>query len=282
MDNKPSNSHFSAAFFFLSAPRRRALKAVYRFCRLVDDVVDLSEWEGKRFTTGEKRGILDAWCRQIMEPDREIEDPRIASEVWQELAWAIDQFRVDPRHLLCIVKGVEMDLDRSRYETFEDLKPYCYGVASAVGLACLPIFGLSEEMHRDFAVNLGMAFQLTNIIRDIPRDADKGRIYVPQEDLKRFHYEESEVFSHARNDRFTRLMAFEISRALDYYAKAEQSLPAMYRRSARPALIMAAVYKTILLKIKKDPTLVFQGELRLSKRERWVCVARFLIREWFR
>jgi phytoene synthase len=257
-------SNFSPAFLFLSKPQRAGLKAIYSFCREVDDIVDLEG--GSRESAGRK---LEAWAafvqRQGMAPK---------PELGVRLTAAMREFRIPEVHLLEIIDGVRMDLTHPRYGSFEDLKKYCYGVASAVGLCCLPIFGVPIPEGQDYAVNLGIAFQLTNILRDVATDADRGRIYIPSADLKRFGYTERELMNRVFNERFSALMAFESERAQSFYVAAAQALPFVWRRRLLPARVMTAVYGGILEKIRKGGFRVFEGKVSLGTFSKWAAVAR--------
>ena len=179
---RKSRSNFYYAFLALPRRRRAALYAVYAFCRTVDDIADLG---GERGSNGaDQRRELERWRRDVAlcyEPGGRPADP-IASG----LAQAVRAFAIPRDALLAIIDGVEMDLDQVRYETAEDLYPYCYRVASAVGLCCIEIFGYTDPRAREYAIKLGTALQITNIIRDVGADARAGRIYVPQEDLRKF------------------------------------------------------------------------------------------------
>ena len=257
-------SNFSPAFLFLSKPQRAGLKAIYSFCREVDDIVDIGG--GDRQSAGRS---LDAWVAFIQHrgvaPRQELGVPLTA---------AIRDFRIPEVHLLEIIEGVRMDLSRSHYETFDELKKYCYGVASAVGLCCLPIFGVPIPEGRDYAVNLGLAFQLTNILRDLATDSARGRIYIPLADMKRFGYSEQELAAGTSNERFRVLMKFEAARARDFYVAAEQALPFIWRRRLLPARVMTAVYRGILDKMEKSGFRVFEGKVSLGTFSKWAAVAR--------
>lgn len=252
-------SNFSAAFLFLSRDQKEALKAIYSFCREVDDIVD------------QKRpgaaGILQAWEDFV---NGRGDAPR--PELGACLSEAVQKYGIARPYLVEIIGGVRMDLHQSRYETFEQLKKYCYGVASAVGLCCLPIFGVPVAEGTEYAVNLGLSFQLTNIIRDVATDADRGRIYLPLEDLRGFHYTEGELLSKVYNRHFVDLLQLQAQRARNFYQCAERSLPSSWRRQLLPARVMAAVYGKILDKIEKTGFRVFDGKIRLSAFSKWVAV----------
>lgn len=263
LDYKKSN--FSPAFLFLPQREREALKTIYSFCREVDDVVD-----GER-SREEASRVLELWVSFI---DGRGLSPR--EELGQRLARVVSRYNIPRVHLLEIIDGVKTDLLRSRYETFEPLKKYCYGVASAVGLCCLPIFGVPVSEARDYAVNLGLAFQLTNIIRDVATDASRGRIYIPLEDLSRFGYTERDLMSKTSNPKFVALMEFQAGRARGFYRLAAQSLPLAWNRPLLPARVMAAVYEGLLTKIEKSGFRVFEEKVSLNPVSKWSIVARTL------
>lgn len=236
-------SSFAPAFLFLSAPRRRALGALYAFARAVDDAVDRP--------SADPAGDLARWRSLLLAPYVPEQESAQTPPEWRALDEALGAFPVDRRHLLGLVDGVSRDLGPFRAETFEDFKTYCYGVASTVGLACLPIFGLDEEGHRDFAVNLGWAVQTVNILRDVRGDAEGGRIYLPLEDLRRFGVSEADLRSPFLQASVLRLLRFEAGRARDFFRAAREALPSLSRRSARPALAMGALYEALLRKLEQ-------------------------------
>ena len=167
-----------------------------------------------------------------------------------------------------VIDGVEMDLRNVRYHTFEELQRYCYRVASAVGLVSIEIFGYRNPACRDYAIQLGYALQMTNIIRDVGKDLNVGRIYLPQEDLVRFAYSESDLRQRRHNDAFIQLMEFEAARAEEFFSRAAALLPREDRRSMVAAEIMASVYHALLKRMKADRFRVFEKEYRLSKIEK--------------
>jgi phytoene synthase len=255
-------SNFSPAFLFLSARQKEGLKTIYSFCRCIDDLVDAG---------GDKDAALSAlegWFQFISRGNGSAPDPEIGLRLRQAMA----EFGVPTEHLLEIVGGVRIDLKRSRYDTFENLREYCYGVASAVGLCCLPIFGVPVPEGRDYAVNLGIAFQLTNIIRDTASDAARGRVYIPLEDMKRFAHTEPELVSGTYNERFVKLMEFQAGRARSFYALASEKFPQAWKKELLPARVMASVYARILKKIEATGFRVFQGKVRLDALSKWSAV----------
>lgn len=242
-----SRSNFYYAFLFLPRPQREALYAVYAFCRIVDDLVDLG---------GDPRAQREGLRRWRRELARCFEGAP-AEPVAQRLAEAVRAYPIPRAALEEIVNGVEMDLDRSAYETFEELYPYCYRVAGAVGLCCIEIFGYADPRARDYAVNLGVALQLTNILRDVQPDAARGRVYLPQEDLSRFGVSAEDLRLGRHTPRFVALMEFEARRARSYYRRAWELLPATDARRLFPAEIMGRIYYALLRTIEASRYRVF-------------------------
>lgn len=246
-----SRSNFYYAFLFLPRPQREAMYAVYAFCRIVDDVVDLGgEREGQR-------AELARWRREVARCfEGTPEDP-----VAQRLAEAIQRFPIPRAALEEIINGVEMDLDRSAYETFEELYPYCYRVAGAVGLCCIEIFGYQDRRAREYAVNLGVALQLTNILRDLQPDAQRGRIYLPREDLSRFRVSAEDLRLGRHTPEFVELMGFETRRARAFYRRAWDALPEVDARRLFAAEIMGRIYFALLQAIEAQRYRVFDGRI---------------------
>jgi phytoene synthase len=235
-------SNFAPAFYFLRRDQRRALAGVYAFCRLVDDAVDQAAKPAQARTVLERwRGYLETFPAHPSDTPLE-----------KELAWALTNFSVPRAALLDLLDGVARDLVPFRCRTLEELQTYCYGVASTVGLACLPIFGLKEEEHRDFAVTLGWAVQLTNILRDAGPDGHRGRLYLPAEDLARFGVGEKEFMAGARGEKELKLLMFEADRAREFYRRAWEALPVSSRTAARPALAMGRLYERLLDKVEQQ------------------------------
>src|SRR5256712_9203906 len=199
---RQSKSNLALAFISLGGERRRDITIFYAYCRVIDDIADASELHAD-----EKQRQLAKWrdsLRGAMSPE-----PTLARDVRALIA----KYSLAPEMLEEIIDGVEMDLHKSRYATFEDLRIYCYRVASAVGLVSIEIFGYRNVACKEYAVQLGLALQMTNIIRDVGKDLQNGRIYLPQEDLARFNYPESELQDRLYNERFVRLIEFEAGRA---------------------------------------------------------------------
>jgi phytoene synthase len=192
------------------------------------------------------------------------DEPLLARDVRQ----LIHKYSLPPEMLEEIIAGVEMDLRILRYPTFKELRVYCYRVASAVGLVSIEIFGYRNPRCREYAINLGLALQMTNIIRDVWKDFQAGRIYLPQEDLVRFHYSETDLTKREYNEYFLQLMEFEASRAREFFSRAVAELPPEDRRAMAPAEIMASIYRALLRRIELDKFRVFGKEYRLSKPEK--------------
>jgi phytoene synthase len=250
---RKSRSNFYYAFLALPKPRRDALYAVYAFCRTVDDIADLGDARGA--DRAERRRALDRWradVRLCYEPGGAPADPIAA-----QLAQAVRAFPIPRDALLAIIDGVAMDLDRVRYETAEDLYPYCYRVASAVGLCCIEIFGYTDPRARQYAVDLGTALQLTNIIRDVGADARGGRVYLPQEDLKKFGVTADDLQAGRYGEQFVQLMRHQADRARRFYRAAQASFPPADARSLVPAEIMGRIYFALLEEIEARRFQVF-------------------------
>ena len=248
-------SHSSFFYAFLCLPRRQrdAIYAVYAFCRIVDDAVDLGR------DREEQRHELQRWREEIARVYGGVPEHPAA----QRLQQAIRTFPIPRAALLEIIAGVEMDLERAAYETFDDLYPYCYRVASAVGLCCIEIFGYVDPRAREYAVNLGIALQLTNILRDVQADARAGRVYVPQEDLRRFGVTAEDLAAGRYTPRFVELMTWQAARAHRYYERAWAALPAADARRLFAAEIMGRTYFALLRAIEARRFQVFGERVAL-------------------
>ena len=260
-----SGSNFYYSFFFLPPERREAMHAVYAFCREVDSSVDDPEpGSNPRTQLANWRAGLAA----LYQTDQGAALP--ASPVLRCLDGHVRRLGIPREYFEDIIAGVEMDLTINRYATFRDLYQYCYRVASVVGLICLKIFGARAPEAQTYAVNLGVAFQLTNILRDLKMDGARGRIYLPAEDLARFGYTEQELLAGAYTPAFINLMEFECRRAQDYYRAAAAALPETDRRALLPAEIMRAIYHTILKRIEASRYQVFACRITLSPPSRMI------------
>lgn len=256
-----SGSSFYYSFLFLPQERRQAIMALYAFCREVDDVVD--ECNDVSIASTKL-----TWWRQEVE--------RVATgnpqhPVGLALKKVAPSINLPKEQLLEIIDGMEMDLQQSRYLDFKGLSLYCYRVASVVGLLAAEIFGYRERQTQKYAHDLGMAFQLTNIIRDIGEDARRGRIYIPMDELKQFNVPAVDILNGKYSDNFTALMQFQYERAEKYYEQAFAQLPASDRKNQRPGLIMAAIYRTLLAEIKDENFQVLHQRISLPPmRKLWL------------
>jgi 15-cis-phytoene synthase len=264
---RDSKSNLALAFVALGRERRNDITVFYAFCRVIDDIADSAE-----ATPEKKAKELQAWRKWIR--DSAAGEPELARDVRGLYA----KYSIKPAMLDEIIDGVEMDLRSVRYQTFEELRLYCYRVASAVGLVSIEIFGYRNPACRDYAIQLGLALQVTNIIRDVGKDLKNGRIYLPLEDLARFDYAESDLRARRYNEAFVRLMEFEGQRADEFFSRAAALLPREDRRSMVAAEIMASVYHALLRRMKTDRFRVFDKEYRLSKIEKSGRVAGQLLR----
>ncbi len=251
---RSSQTNFYYSFSFLPRQKREAIHTVYAFCRQTDDIVD----EGTDHRR--KVALLRSWRREL---GRAI-DGRSHSGLLNQLGATARRFNIPVGHFYDLIRGVEMDLTRTRYETFDDLRQYCELVASSVGLMCRQIFGYRNESTREYAVNLGIALQLTNILRDIKEDARKGRIYIPQEDLRRFGYTESDLFRSRHTPEFVNLMRFECERAIRYFDAARNALRDEDKRFFFPARIMWSIYAHILQRIIRSNYNVYERRISIS------------------
>ncbi len=231
-----SGSSFYYSFLFLPRDKRRAITALYAFCREVDDVVD--ECSDSHVA----RSTLNWWRGQVAE----IYGGKPQHPVALALVPIVRQFNMAQEHLLEIIDGMEMDLDQPRYSDFKSLQLYCYRVASVVGLLSVEIFGYSDRQTLKYAHDLGIALQLTNIIRDVGEDARRNRIYLPMDEMQQFNVTAADILAARDSENFQKLMAFQIERAQRYYQQALAQLPDSDRKSQRTGLIMAAIYRATL------------------------------------
>ncbi|MCX5783459.1 MAG: squalene/phytoene synthase family protein [Elusimicrobia bacterium] len=230
-------SNFAIAFLFLPAKKRQAIKAVYNFCRAVDDAVD------KPGPANPEKAIT-AWRTEI----ENLYNGAPSTEIGRALLSPVKNFGLKKEHFLLVIEGVEKDIYTNRYKTFAELQWYLYRVASAVGMLCLGIFGgVSADEYGKW---LGYAVQMTNITRDVKEDARMGRIYIPLEDMEKFAVSEKDVLSGKITPQIKSLLSFEAERANKFYAKARAAMPTQNRKSLFPSEIMACVYEALLSKIE--------------------------------
>jgi phytoene synthase len=253
-----ATSNFAWAFRLLPHPRRRALAAVYAFCRAADDMADEPGGADPARLLVRWRAELDAAYAG-----------RPTHPIGVALADTVERFAIPRAHFDAVIAGVEMDLRRDRYETWEgDLAEYCYRVAGAVGLICIEIFGYRNEAARQYAIDLGLAFQLTNILRDVEEDAHRGRIYLPRTDLRRFGCREEDVLVGNCTPAFRAVMAYECARAGEHYGRARFLLAEEDRQSLAPAEAMRLIYEQLLRRIMFRHYDVFGAKVRLTRPEK--------------
>ncbi|NWF73844.1 MAG: presqualene diphosphate synthase HpnD [Nitrospirae bacterium] len=263
---KKSGSNFYYSFLFLPKQRRAAMYTIYAFCKEVDNAVDEPP------AGSNPQDELRRWRTELEAAYRGT--PTFPVTV--SLASHVKQLSIPRAYFDELIKGVEMDLVVSRYASFQDLSLYCYRVASVVGLICLHIFGPTSARAQDYAVALGMAFQLTNILRDIGTDAAQGRIYLPQDDLQKYGCTEQAILQRQESTELRTLVQFETTRAHEYYAKAQaafDALPACDQKALTVAEIMRAVYFRILQKIEGPKYRIFGPRARLTTSRRLAVAA---------
>lgn len=259
---RKSRSSFYYSFLFLPRAKRDAIYAVYALCRAVDDIAD------DPGDVEAKAERLKGWREEL---DR-CYAGRPTHPITRALRDCLNRYPIPKGYFDELIAGVEMDLTVTRYPTIADLARYCYRVASVVGLICIEIFGYRREATKEYAINLGLALQLTNILRDLKTDGRRGRIYLPQEDLERFRYSEDDLLHCRYTPGFLPLMRFEADRARDYFRRAAESLPSEDRKNMAAAEIMGRIYRETLETIARKEFRVFEDRIALS-RARKICLA---------
>jgi len=256
-----SGSSFYYSFLFLPPERRRAITALYAFCREVDDTVDDATDDSVA------RAKLAWWRKEV----GAMLSGAPTHPVTQALRPHLAAYALDGKHLLAIIDGMEMDLNQTRYLDYAALKRYCWHVAGVVGILSASIFGATRPETLQYAERLGLAFQLTNIIRDVGEDARKGRIYLPVNELQQFNVTAADILNARHSENFEKLMRFQAERAQRAYDEAFALLPAEDRRAQRPGLIMAAIYRTLLTEIEDDGYHVLKHRISLTPiRKLWI------------
>ncbi|HVF89447.1 MAG TPA: presqualene diphosphate synthase HpnD [Blastocatellia bacterium] len=253
-----AGSNFYYSFLLLPSAKRKAIKDVYALCRILDDIVD-QDHSGR-----DPYQELQYWRDEVEACYRGIPETAFG----ERLSDTIDLFELPRQPFIDLIDGMEMDLKWQSYQTFADLREYCYRAASAVGLICIEIFGYESPGTREYAVNLGLALQLTNILRDLKEDVGRGRIYIPLEDMERFGYSEKDLRSHLYNAPFIQLMKFEHARARSYFEKAAASLPETDRNGMFAAEIMSQIYRELLGSIAAFQFDVFRNRVTISKKRK--------------
>ncbi len=268
---KRSGSNFYYSFFFLPRERRDAMYTVYAFCREVDSAVDDPP------PGSDPHDAVRRWRAELAAAYQ----GRPTHPVTISLAEHARRLQIPQQYFDELLSGVEMDLTTTRYKTFDDLYLYCYRVACVVGLTCLHVFGTRTKEAEAYAIHLGLAFQLTNILRDVGGDADQGRIYLPLEDLARFDYGEDALLTRTVSPQFKQLMRFECARARDYYAKAADilaALPPEDRKALLAADIMRGIYARILDRVEQSGYRVFGPRISLPPLHRLLIAAGIWLR----
>jgi len=260
-----SGSSFYYSFLYLPSEKRRAITALYAFCREVDDIVD-------ECTEESVARMKLAWWRQEIASVYSAEQGKKPSHpVAKSLVAVIKTINLSASQLIEIIDGMEMDLDCNRYADFSTLQLYCHHVAGVVGQLSAEIFGYQDPKTLEYAHNLGLAFQLTNIIRDVGEDARRDRIYLPEDELAQFGVSSEDILHSRESDNFRQLMEFQIERAENYYTQAFAVLPAEDRKNQRPGFIMAAIYRALLEEIKDDACQVMRQRVSLTPiRKLWI------------
>lgn len=265
-----SKSNLAFALSTLSRTRKRDMVSFYAFCRVIDDIADepTAPVEQRRLELEEwKNGLLHGF--------------KNPTPLQAETFALTQRYPIPPSLMAEIVDGVAADLDVQRHETYEDLLAYCYKVACVVGLVSIEIFGYANPLSKEYAVALGYALQLTNIIRDVGEDAENGRIYLPLEDLRKFGVTEEQIFNGEYTDNFRALMQYEHDRAREFYVKADQLLPKEDRRPMMAAMMMGQVYSEILEKIRQSRFQVFGKRIGLSKARKIMILVSYTCRGFF-
>lgn len=256
---RTSKSSFYYAFNLLPEEKRDAMNTVYAFCRETDDIVDES---GE--TVEVKFEKLHKWYVELEKSLR----GHSGYPLLNKLGNTIHKFNIPYEPFFELLKGMEMDLQNKRYLTFDDLKLYCYRVASTVGLMCIEIFGYKHKSAKEFAIDLGIALQLTNILRDIKKDSLKGRIYLPQEDLEKFGYKDEDILNQNYNPNFVGLMKYEVQRAEEFFSRATENLSLDDKKAMFAARAMQHIYKRLLEKIVEADYNIYNKNIKVNSFEK--------------
>jgi phytoene synthase len=270
-----AGSSFSLGFLLLPRQQRRAMEALYAFMRHTDDLADDLPLESRREALAAWRIALQEALRgefAVQDLKSEIKNPILPA-----LSDAVRRFHIPSEHLEAVIDGVEMDLDRQRYETFEDLEPYCERVASAVGLACIHVWGFRGPEALEPARQAGIALQLTNILRDVKEDAALGRVYLPLADLRACGYSVDDLLAEVADERFERLMAGQIARAEQFYAVGEELTDWLEPAGRRIFGLMMGTYHALLRQIACRPSDVFRRRIRLGRLKKLGLAARWFL-----
>ena len=263
--------NFYYAFRTLPTPKRRAIYATYAFCRMCDDIADEDmPIDEKRRQFSETRNLLTESLRRTgPEVGNDALPPEFAA-----LSDATAAFGIPHHYYTQVIEGVESDLVKTRFENFEELKAYCYQVASVVGLICIEVFGYEDEAAREYAIDMGIAMQLTNILRDIKEDAERDRIYIPLDEMARFGYSEDDLKQGIIDERFRSLMALQVNRARDYYQRSQKLFPLIDAGARACPKVLHLAYRSILDRIDAQGYDVFSQRIGLTTFEKLMITGR--------
>lgn len=267
---KQSKTNFYYSFTMLPKHKRDAIHTVYAFCKCTDDIVDEGGDESQKIA------MLKRWTLELEKGFRSESQYTLLNQ----LNVIAQKFGIPYEHFFELIRGMEMDLHKKRYETFEELVEYCYKVASTVGLMCSEIFGYKNERTKEYAVNLGIALQLTNIVRDVRADAERGRIYIPKEDFDRFGYSEADLFDKRYSASFQALMKYQCDRARTFFTIARNHLAEEDRLAFFAARIMDRIYSRILDRIEEKNYNVFLKKISISTPSKFLIVLKELTKNY--
>ena len=256
-------TNFYYAFRTLPRDKRNGIYAVYAFCRVCDDIAD------GQLPSEQKRALLSKIRQDLVSMESLSRSP-----VFKALDDTVEKFQIPIQYLEDIIDGVEMDLVNTRYESFEDLKEYCYHVASVVGLITIEIFGYKDQRAKEYAVDLGIAMQMTNILRDIREDSIRGRIYLPLDEMEELGYSEQDLLDKVINEQFRSLMIHQIARTRYYFDRGSQLFPLISNESRTCIVMLHHIYSSILDRIERVGFDVFTSRITLSKREKMLVLGR--------
>ena len=252
---KEAKSSFYCTFLFLPKHKRKAMHTIYAFCRVTDNIIDTNG-----FSNEEKFNRIEEWRDELVKAL----NSSSKFQLLNSLASVIKDFKMSTEPFFDLIEGVKMDLVKNRYETFDELIVYCYRVASTIGIMSIELFGYTNSKSKDYAYNLGIAMQLTNILRDVKVDAENDRIYLPQEDLKKFNYSNENLKQYIYNQNFVDLMKFEVERAEEYYRKANENFHPDDHKVLAMGRAMQEIYYKILKKIQNNKYDVFNKNNNLK------------------
>lgn len=265
---KQTGKNFYYSFLTLPKPMRQEMCVLYAFMRKTDDIGD-----DESILLDGRRRQLYAWKQDL---ERSLCGEEVDEQIFPALRDVVERRKIPPQYLFDVIEGVMQDLEPHRFETFQELEQYCYHVAGAVGLCCIHIWGFSGEDAKQPAIACGAAFQLTNILRDLAEDSDRKRVYLPQEDLRRFAYTEEDLQNRVIDDRFRSLMQFEVARAKEHYRQAETLFQSLSKEGRLILRAMIGIYGGLLKRIEARNYDVYSSRISLSKSRKWWIVAKSL------